>query len=237
MTSSEVSNLAAGKLFATQAFSNLLLMTDGAKSTNRYADDYPNNSNLQFVQVDLEDYYDLNEIRLWHYFGDGRKYHDVIVQVSNDPTFATDFTTVYNNDTDNSAGQGIGKDNEYVETSLGLNIDLNSVNARYVRFYSNGSNINRNNHYVEVEVYGLKGAVVHPESVSLNKTTDTIAAGATDTLTAKVLPLNTTDKGVTWSSSAPGIATVSSNGVVTGVTAGKASDNCNDSRRKFAVSL
>ena len=48
--------------------------------------------------------------------------------------------------------------------------------------------------------------------------------GKTSTLTPDFIPENTpdTDKGVTWTTSAPGIATVDANGVVTGVSAGQA---------------
>jgi uncharacterized protein YjdB/N-acetylmuramoyl-L-alanine amidase len=216
------SNLASGKLFASKAFTNLSAITDGNKSTGSYSDDYPDYSGLQYVQADLGEYYDLNQIKLWHYYGDGRKYKDVIVQISNDPAFATDVTTVFNNDTNNSAGKGLGTNSEYAETSSGLDIEFDTVNARYVRFYSNGSSVNSNNHYVEVEIYGAKGAAVHPATVSLSKTTITLEAGETDTLTTSVLPLNTSDKSVTWSSSAPGVATVSQGGLVTAVSAGTA---------------
>ncbi len=63
---------------------------------------------LQWVQVDLGAAKSINSVSLWHYFGDTRKYHDVIIQVSNDPAFGAGVTTVYNNDTDNSAGRGTG---------------------------------------------------------------------------------------------------------------------------------
>ncbi|GHT65829.1 hypothetical protein FACS189452_00640 [Bacteroidia bacterium] len=58
-------------------------------------------------------------------------------------------------------------------------------------------------------------------SVSLNKTTLTLTAGDTATLTATVLPANATDKAVTWTSSDSTKATVA-NGVVTAVAAGSA---------------
>ena len=57
--------------------------------------------------------------------------------------------------------------------------------------------------------------------VTLNKTTATIDAGASTTLTATVAPSNATNQNVTWKSSNTSVATVS-NGVVTGVAAGKA---------------
>ena len=56
--------------------------------------------------------------------------------------------------------------------------------------------------------------------VTLDSTTMTLTAGgATGTLVATVAPANATNKSVTWSSSAPAVATVA-NGVVTPVTVG-----------------
>jgi len=215
------SKLSAGKTVTTSsAFNNAAFVTDGYKGTDKYSDSI--NSGLQYVQMDLGAYYDVTKVNLWHYFGDGRTYHDVIVQVSNDPTFATDVTTVFNNDTNNSALLGTGKDAEYAETSAGKTMTFDKVNARYVRIYSNGSSINGWNHFVEAEVYGFDGPVVSAASISLNKTTDAITTGGTSTLTAKVMPLNTTNKNVTWSSSDETVATVSVAGVVTGVKAGTA---------------
>ena len=58
-------------------------------------------------------------------------------------------------------------------------------------------------------------------SVSLNKPSTQITKGETETLTATVLPENATNKGIIWSSSNTGVATVS-NGTVTAVAAGSA---------------
>lgn len=58
-------------------------------------------------------------------------------------------------------------------------------------------------------------------SVSLNKTSTTIAKGSTETLTATVLPNNASNKNVTWESDDEDVATVE-DGVVTGVAAGTA---------------
>lgn len=58
--------------------------------------------------------------------------------------------------------------------------------------------------------------------VSLNKSSTTIVEGNTETLTATVTPSNALNKAVTWSSGTPGVATVSSSGVVTAVSAGNA---------------
>jgi uncharacterized protein YjdB len=215
-------NLSAGRLFSSTVFKGLVSITDGSKSTGAFADDYPSGGGLQYVEMDLGAYYDLSKIKLWHYYGDGRKYNDVIVRVSNDPTFASDATTVYSNDGDNSAGLGAGTDAAYAETSAGLTIKIDMVNARYVRLYSNGSDKNANNHYVEAEVYGFDGQVVHPAGLTLNKGTAALEVGETSALTAKIMPLNTTDKSVTWSSSDTSVATVSGTGTVTGIKAGTA---------------
>ena len=59
-------------------------------------------------------------------------------------------------------------------------------------------------------------------SVSLSKSTLKLSVGETDTLFATVLPDTASDKNVTWKSSNPTIVTVSSNGVVTGKSAGSA---------------
>ena len=56
--------------------------------------------------------------------------------------------------------------------------------------------------------------------VSVTPPTASITTGATTQLTAMVAPTTATNKNVTWSSSNTAIATVSSTGLVTGVTAG-----------------
>jgi hypothetical protein len=81
-------------------------------------------------------------------------YFDVIVQTADDPDFTTNVRTLFNNDTDNSAGLGAGADMHYVESYKGELIDAEGVKARYVRLYSNGNNTDDLNHYIEVEVYG-----------------------------------------------------------------------------------
>ena len=109
---------------------------------------------IQWVQIDLENKADLSAIWLWHYHSQARAYHDVIVQFSNDPEFEDGVTTVFNNDYDNSAEQGKGKERPYVETRFGKLIDVQGENAQYIRLYSNGNTANDMNHYIEVEVYG-----------------------------------------------------------------------------------
>jgi hypothetical protein len=102
----------------------------------------------------------ISKIKMWHYFTDARKYHDVIVQISNTADFSSGVTTIFNNDTDNSSGLGTGTDAEYTETSAGktltsgLSTATSIVTARYVRFWLNGNTVNAGNHFVELEIYG-----------------------------------------------------------------------------------
>ena len=160
--SSSIKNLASGKLLTSSvAFSDILRINDKSLDTTSYSDSTPS-IGLQWVQLDLGASLALGDVKLWHYYGDIRKYHDVVVQVSNDSSFKKGVTTVFNNDTDNSSGLGIGKNAEYVETSAGKDISFSTVKARYVRLYSNGSTENQYNHYVEVEVYDGSTQIVQP---------------------------------------------------------------------------
>ena len=73
----------------------------------------------------------------------------------------------------------------------------------------------------------------YAESVTLNKTSVDLPIGHTDTLTATVLPDYTTDKSVTWVSSAPSIVKVE-NGVITALSAGTATITAATSNGKTA---
>jgi len=64
--------------------------------------------------------------------------------------------------------------------------------------------------------------VVAVTGITLDKTTDSIAVGANDTLVAAIEPENATDKDIVWTSSDETKATVDSTGKVTGVAEGTA---------------
>ena len=66
------------------------------------------------------------------------------------------------------------------------------------------------------------GNTVDVEGVGLAPSSLALLVGNTAQLTATVVPNNATDKGVTYSSSATGVATVSDKGLVTAVAAGSA---------------
>lgn len=111
---------------------------------------------VQWVQIDLESPHALHAIVVWHYVLEYRAYHDVIIQVSDDPDFVAGITTIYSNDHDNSSGLGIGTAKAYVGLQEGLLVDAKGAKGRYVRLYSRGNSSNEMNHYIEVEVHGKR---------------------------------------------------------------------------------
>lgn len=131
----------------------LAFITDGDKTgvDGSYVEFGPG---VQWVQIDLGAPARIAAIAVWHYHSQARVYHDVIVQISDDPEFKTGVHTLYNNDSDNSAKLGKGVDLAYIETYQGRVIDAKGARARYVRLYSNGNTSDELNHYCEVEVYG-----------------------------------------------------------------------------------
>ena len=109
---------------------------------------------LQWVQLDLGAEHVISALCVWHDQGDERVYKDVIMQISNDEKFASDVTTVFNNDHDNTAKLGKGTDKEYRERNDGRPVDAKLTKGRYVRVYSNGSTSEPVNNYIEIEVFG-----------------------------------------------------------------------------------
>jgi len=143
-------NLAKGKKVTASdtepVVGTLDLVTDGDKEGDEgsWVELAPGK---QWVQIDLEKDADIYAVIVWHFHSQERVYRDVVVQVSDDPTFAKDVKTIY----DNSAA---GTDRPYIETYQGKLIDAKGVKGRYVRLYSNGNTTNKMNHYIEVEVWG-----------------------------------------------------------------------------------
>ncbi|MBN2307364.1 MAG: hypothetical protein JXR94_00235 [Candidatus Hydrogenedentes bacterium] len=132
----------------------LKMVTDGDKKFDE-ASVLVLKPGVQYVQIDLGKPQKLFGIVIWHFHEYERVYFDVVVQVSNDPNFKEGVTTLLNNDYDNSAALGQGKDKEFIEKETGRLVDAKGTEARYVRLYSNGNTTDDMNTYVEVDVYGL----------------------------------------------------------------------------------
>lgn len=152
-------NVALGKPIASSdeepIIGEIEMITDGDKEAadGSYVELGPF---VQHVTIDLEAMYEVYAIVVWHYHKQARVYFDVVVQVADDADFITNVKTVFNNDIDNSAGLGVGKDMHYTETNEGRLFDVlaKGIKTRYIRLYSNGNTSNDLNHYIEVEVYG-----------------------------------------------------------------------------------
>ena len=112
----------------------------------------------QWVQIDLAKRANIYAVLIWHFHSQARVYRDVVVQVSDDPTFKAGVNTIFNSDFSNDLGLGAGKNQSYIETYQGKLIDAKGVQGRYVRLYSNGNTANKLNHYIEVEVWGKPAA-------------------------------------------------------------------------------
>jgi hypothetical protein len=150
-----VVNVAAGKPVTSSVkpfTGELAQVTDGDKEA---FDDQAveTKKGTQWVQIDLGGSAAIAAIAIWHDHRYVQLFRDVIVQVSDDPEFKTGVTTLYNNDTDNSSGLGIGTDKEYFEGRYGRVVDGKNTKGRYVRSYTKGSNQSAINTIQEIEVY------------------------------------------------------------------------------------
>jgi hypothetical protein len=132
---------------------NLPLVTDGNKDgvEGSFVELGPG---LQWVQVDLGRNCEITVVLLWLFHAQPRVYHDVIVQISDDKDFITDVKTLFNNDHDNSAGMGIGKDLAYIETYEGRLIEGKGAKGQFVRVYTNGNTTDEVNHFTEIGIWG-----------------------------------------------------------------------------------
>ncbi|MSU63849.1 MAG: hypothetical protein EXS31_15865 [Pedosphaera sp.] len=152
-----VVNVAAGKPVTSSVkpfTGELTQITDGKKEA--FDDDAVEmKKGSQWVQIDLGESCSIHAIVMWHDHRYVQIIHDVIAQVSDDPEFKSGVTTLFNNDTDNSSGLGVGTDREYFEIHFGKVVAVKGVKARYVRGYSKGGSLTALNCWQEIEVYAL----------------------------------------------------------------------------------
>ena len=154
-------NLALGKKVTSSdkrpATGTFEQITDGKKEA--YDDQVVEmRRGVQWVQIDLGEVCDIYAVVLWHDHRVIQVFRSVVVQTADDPDSIENVTTLFNNDTENAAGLGIGFDRQYFETQYGKLIPAKEgLRARYLRCYTKGSNLSAFNCYQEIEVFGKAG--------------------------------------------------------------------------------
>lgn len=124
-------NVAAGAP-ATSSY-----LTDGITTSNPY---YGASAGLTSVTVTMAAAQDVSNIKVWHYYADGRTYYATKTEVSEN---GTAWTTVFDSATDGT----------YPETSAGKTHTFPQRKVRYIRDWLNGSTSNTSSHWVEIQAY------------------------------------------------------------------------------------
>ena len=152
-----VTNVAKGKKVTSSEkeplAGDLQMITDGDKKQSDFSC-VALGPGLQQVTIDLGAPHNIYAILFWHYHN-LIAYYCVIVQTADDAAFTRNVQTHFNNDRENMAKLGAGKDMIYLENYQGKLVDAKGTRGRYVRLYSYGNNTNDLNHYIEVEVFGI----------------------------------------------------------------------------------
>ena len=109
---------------------------------------------VQHVQFDLGKPAELHAIVIWHAHDAAKVYRSVVVQIADNAEFNENVRTLFNNDTENKAGQGAGTNRQYFESNEGKLVEAKGAKARFVRLWSRGSTESALNEYTEVEIWG-----------------------------------------------------------------------------------
>jgi hypothetical protein len=112
----------------------------------------------QWVQIDLSTKYNIHAVVIWLYYKNAIIYNDVIVRLADDEKCTKNVRTLFNNDHDNSAGLGKGKNKAFYTRWWGEIVDARNKNrgfrTRYVRVYAASGMEDENPRFVEIAVYG-----------------------------------------------------------------------------------
>ncbi len=171
----ENSNIALGKTPSTNATiadGTIGMLNDG--NTAKYIDLGKTQAG-RYVQLDLGKVHDVDALRLYRYYIDGRSYYGTVVALAESEEDFSNGTAVvvWNADSDNVHGFGKGTDYVYQETANGFNfVTSETVPARYARVYTYGSSENAYDHIMELQVYGREQAseacAIERTSISLD---------------------------------------------------------------------
>ena len=157
-------------------------LTDGITESGKYVeiskDTEQNSTDPSYAQIDLGTSYDIAKVEFWNYWDDGRTLIGLVILASEKGTFAEDDRTViFNSDTENFFGFGVGTDASYKSVSAGLSVEK-AARGRYVRVMNNGHDggtpgqKKQGGHYTEIKVYGTEHTGGAPETTLYN-----VAAG------------------------------------------------------------
>ncbi len=113
------------------------MLTDGITVSNPYL------GGPEEVQIDFEDTVKINIIKIWHFWQDGRSYHENKVALSLKPDFKGEETVVFDSEVDG----------EYPETAEGKTLIFDTVKAGYLHAWVNGSTANEWHHWVEIQAF------------------------------------------------------------------------------------
>ena len=137
--------------------------------------------------------------------------------------YSTETSTVKISTSANSTGETITLDQDYTSTLYNCS-SFSSDNTASSSLTIASTTASSAKRFQLYEIYLTIGEAkpVAVTGVTLAQETVSVGVGNTTTLNATVLPTNASNKAVSWSSNATGVATVSSEGVVTGVAKGSA---------------
>jgi hypothetical protein len=113
------------------------MLTDGNTATDPYI------GGPTWVQVDLDGSFMIDTVKIWHYYGDGRTYHDNKIALSMKDSFQGEETVVFDSVIDG----------EYPETAAGKTITFKQIKAKYIRAWLGGNTVNAWSHWVELQAF------------------------------------------------------------------------------------
>lgn len=114
------------------------LLTDGNTASDPYL------GGPTEVQIDFQKVVKINQIKIWHYWADGRTYRDNKIALSKSGVFQGEQVVVFDT---------TGNDKEYPETKDGKTIPFKGVEARYLHAWVGANTVNQWSHWVEIQAF------------------------------------------------------------------------------------
>lgn len=142
-------NYALGKPFYTTLDNTFKqdILTDGKTYTTPYYGLGGTGSPIA-VTIDLKGVYDINKIKVWHYWADSRTYYGTKTEVSED---GQNWYAVFDSSISGA----------YQETQYGRTYWFPVRKVRFIRDWLNGSTANTSNHWVEIQAFGPENSTVN----------------------------------------------------------------------------